>query len=499
MKRHPPYTTGSSQTRAIASAGRCAAAVGFAVATLFGFAQGTALGQTTGNSFDVPQTRLAPLATSSTPLGVQGAPSAAPPNYYGNAAPAGSSFDPYAGAPASGFIAPLNPAAAPGTGGLFGAPPASMPGGGFSPAPSSGMGGPIYGGVAAQPPPLLGSNSLFGGGSFLNAPVAAAPLAGGGYGQPMTYGQVGGYGAPYPGSPYPSSAYPSNAPSSLFPGGLIGPTQSFTPNFDPYRLIQRARFRHTYLSGNDDSDALSINDTDVALAFAIPQFLASTQPLYIAPSFSVHLWDGPESSTGADLPGSAYSAFLDFAWQSDPMRIVGAELGASVGAFSDFDTFTDDSVRVRGKGLGTFRVSPATTFKLGVYYYDRVKTKMLPAVGFFWRPDPFTKVDLFFPQPKYSRYMSTVGTHDVWWYLSGDYGGGSWTVERDGGGEDQVDINDIRLTLGFEWGQAERMRLGQRTWFFELGYVFDREIVYRRSPGDVKLDDAFLFRLGLGY
>ena len=34
----------------------------------------------------------------------------------------------------------------------------------------------------------------------------------------------------------------------------------------------------------------------------------------------------PSDSTGADLPGSAYSAFLDFGWQSDPNRIIGADL-----------------------------------------------------------------------------------------------------------------------------------------------------------------------------
>lgn len=307
------------------------------------------------------------------------------------------------------------------------------------------------------------------------------------------------YAAP-PAYSYPSSAYPSGSPSSLFPSGFLGPTSSYSPTFDPYRLIQRGRFRHTYIYDGDGNNDLSINDTDVALAFAIPSFLFSTQPLYIAPSFSLHLWDGPKSITGADMPRSAYSGFLDFAWMSDPNRMAGAELGVSLGVFSEFGVYTGDSFRVRGKGLGTFRLTPATTFKLGVYYYDRVDIKILPAFGWFCRPNPYTRVDLFFPQPKYARYISTVGTQDVWWYVAGEYGGGSWTIERDGGGEDQVDINDFRLLLGFEWGESERMRAGLRTWSFEFGYIGGRELVYRHNPADsIELGDTWMVRLGIGY
>ncbi|MCA9140846.1 MAG: hypothetical protein KDB00_28945 [Planctomycetales bacterium] len=461
--------------------------------------------QTAGSSLDVPQTRLAPL----------GAPVAAAPSEYGSpnygvpnygaagqtySPPPGlttsptSGFDPYASGPAAGYVQPSGPPALLGSG-LFNDASSTAPQGGlFAPAspPMTSFGTPIYGGLANQPPPLVNPGTLFGG-STAGGFSSVAPS--GAYAYPPT-----GYAAP-PSYGFPSSAYPSGSPSTLFPGGLFAGTPSFAPQFNPYRLIQRARFRHTFLYDGDGAKDLSINDTDVAFAFAVPQFLFSTQPLYIAPSFSLHLWDGPEETTNADLPGSAFSAFLDFAWQSDPNRIIGADLGVSVGAFSEFGVFNNDGLRIRGKGLGTFRITPASTFKLGIYYYDRVDIKLLPAVGLFWRPDPFTKVDLFFPQPKYSHYLSTVGTNDVWWYASGEYGGGSWTIERDNGDEDQVDINDIRLTLGFEWGESERMRAGLRTWFFEFGYVGGRELIYRHNPQDNLTDigDTWMVRLGMGY
>ncbi len=41
---------------------------------------------------------------------------------------------------------------------------------------------------------------------------------------------------------------------------------------------------------------------------------------------------------------------------------------------------------------------------------------------------------------------------DTWWYVGGYYGGGSWTVKRANGAKESIDINDLRLVLGLEWG-----------------------------------------------
>ena len=266
---------------------------------------------------DLPQTRLAPLANFGAPAnqgfqgaqgfqggqsfqGGQGFPNTqgfAPQANSGLVAPSltnppsGSLFDPYAAGPSVGMVQPT-----PGGsifGGLFGGQTQAAPGG---------VAGPVYGGPLTVVP-----QSQYGGPAF---------------------GTPGAFGAP-PGYVLPPSAYPSNTPSTLFPGGLFGPTGSFAPaidpSFNPYRLIQRARFRHTHLFSGEELDDIGINDTDVALAFAIPQFLYSSQPLFIAPSFSLHLWDGPSNATAADLPPSAYSAFVDFGWQSNPNQIIGVE------------------------------------------------------------------------------------------------------------------------------------------------------------------------------
>lgn len=182
------------------------------------------------------------------------------------------------------------------------------------------------------------------------------------------------------------------------------------------------------------------------------------------------------------------------------MKLWGAELGVRVGVFSDFDAISSDSIRVLGKGLGRLRLTPTTSLRAGVLYVNRNQIKLLPAGGLLWQPNPQTRFDIYFPDPKLSAYLSSIGQHDMWWYLSGFFGGGTWTVRRTSGASEAVDINDIRLNLGLEWGQNEMIRQGRRIGFAEAGYVFNRHLRYQRSrDDDLALRDAFFIRVGVGY
>lgn len=426
-----------------------------------------------------------------------------------------TTFDPYArgaGAGAPGIVA---------------SPPLA--------APSGGIGGSSFGGFptySGAPPALPGTGQSAVVGTFPsnptplnqpgiypnNSPSALFPGAYpannsgslfGGFFSNLYNGLFGSSGATYAGYPqtpvlppnynagvYPP-AYPGGAPSWNPPGTIFNGNGSYPQII---RFFQGPRFRHAYVHGNNDQDALMINDSELSLAFAIPNFFYSSQPLYLLPSFSLHQWDGPHPPATADLPALAYSAFLDAGWQSDPTRILGAELGLRVGMFSDFDTATSDSIRIMGRGIGRIRLTPRATLKLGVLYLDRNRIKLLPAGGLLWQPNPDTRFDLFFPEPKLAHYLSTIGNTDTWWYVGGYYGGGAWTVTRADSSTDSIDINDLRLVLGMEWGRNEQMREGRRRGFVEVGYVFDRELLYDRSPMDnLDLQDTIVVRAGIGY
>lgn len=263
--------------------------------------------------------------------------------------------------------------------------------------------------------------------------------------------------------------------------------------------MQGPKLQHGWLRGGDGDKSLDMNETDVAVSFAFPNFFHTGQPIYITPAFGLTLLNGPHSNTGADLPGQVYSGTLTADWQSDPVQIFSIDLGLTVGMFSDFDTNISDSFRVLGRGLAHFRLTPFTTLKGGVHVINRNRYTVLPAFGLLYTPTPMTRYDLFFPEPKLAHYFTTLGTQDIWAYIGGEYGGGSWTVERQSGVTEQVDINDIRITMGFEWGRSDLLRQGRRTGFAEIGYVFDRELVYKSKVGNMDPNDTFMIRAGIGY
>ena len=362
----------------------------------------------------------------------------------------------------------------------------------ITPAPSPGVGGsatlgpPSFDpyattpGFADSPPSLFPSQST--------TPYSTTPN----FTPPPTV-PYGGYGAPGIGA---------QAPPALFPGGLCGPAGCGLPGAAPVgalRLVQGVHFSHTWLAG-DEGFEVDINDSVISVPLAYPNFAFTGQPVIVAPTFALHLWDGPSPPSTADLPGQAYSAYLDVSWQSDPNRYFGVELGTRVGVFSDFETASVDSIRTQGLALVRTRLTPATTLRAGALYLDRNDIKILPAGGILWEPNPQTKFDIFFPRPKLAQYFTTLGTQDIWWYVAGEYGGGAWTIEREAGFEDQIDINDIRLILGLEWGPPYKFQQNARTGFFEVGYVGARELVYVETPTQsIDLNDTYMLRAGFEY
>ena len=270
---------------------------------------------------------------------------------------------------------------------------------------------------------------------------------------------------------------------------------NFQNNFLP-RVLERPRARQTWIVGNSDNQ-LNLNDLELATTLTLPNFLGSTQPLRISPGYIFHWIDGPDSTVdpGFDLPSRLNSIYLSFDHTTNPARNAGFENNLTVGFYSDYDNTSSDGIRVTGKLVGWSRVNEYTIGKLGVEYLDRIDRKLLPAFGVFMSPNPNIRWDLYFPRTKLAHRLPNLGDFEVWSYVGAEYGGGSWAIDRSDGTPDQADINDVRSFLGFEWMGPRRV-----TGFLEVGYVFDREIVYRSDPNNgLDVEDAFLFRSGLAF
>ncbi len=385
-------------------------------------------------------------------------------------------------------------------------------------APSTTLGTPQFDpysttpNAASQAPSLLSPSASAANSGAATTPFWQTPPSNQGsfiqpnYAQPVypqtPSPQIGTPNYQIPSPTYVPGGY-GQQPPVLFPNGL-GLPQVNLPQAQPgqyLRLFQDVRLTYTWVNGSDATNELDTNDVEIATTVNFPNFFHSAAPLQVSPGFVFHFWDGPSTGAGppafpSDLPSRVYSTYLDFGWQPMITPQFGADIDFSAGVYSDFDATNFDSVRFQGTGLFVLGLTPTMALKGGVTYLDRVETKLLPAGGVLWRPNPQTRFDVYFPKPKLAQYLTTIGNTDVWWYLNGEYGGGSWTVSRLGAGADRrVDINDIRAGGGFEWTCQTGLR-----GFVEAAYVFNRELVFASGPiSQLDLEDTFMLRGGLTY
>jgi len=380
--------------------------------------------------------------------------------------------------------------ATPGTSGLSGGP--SGPSGGATGSTQPGGGWTAPGTLPATPAPSSTPGLL-----------------------PVTPGAVPGPSVTYPGpgaiQPPPSAWDPYAPPGSMPPPALTSPSYSSSPTSPTMpdwampakmqRFLDELRMDYHYLSPRG-SKKFGTNDLELTSTFAFPMFYNTETPLRVTPGFAFHWWEGP-SQQGAVIPGilgrlppRVYDAYLDATWDPHVVGPLGAELGVRVGVYSDFQKVTSDSLRYMGHGLFVWDMPPNLTLKGGIVYLDRVRIKILPAGGVVWKPHKDLEFDLIFPYPKISRRMTTFGNTDWRIYVRGEYGGGSWAIKPDkiAGPVDQVDYNDLRCALGFEFERASRL-----SGLTEIGLAFDRELVVRSTGAKYSPSTTIFLRAGLVY
>ncbi len=355
-------------------------------------------------------------------------------------------------------------------------------------------------GVSFQQPPIPAQSNPFPYFPYQQpSPIQSLPVQT----APAPYAPYTPYQAPDPYGSGVQPVYPGYAPYNN--PTYQGTNSNWLPSIDWNKFrqdymtpfLERPRARQTYVYGRSKEDKLGINDIEIATTLTMQNFMGSQQPLRLTPGFIFHFWNGPNSiaNPGYDLPPHAYSIMLTFDHLTNPANQVGLESNFTVGYYSDFENHSSDGIRFTGRILGWTRLNHYTIGKLGIEYFDRVNLKMLPAFGVYMTPNADTKIDLLFPKSKLSHRIPNLNDTEAWVYVGAEYGGGSWVIERMGGMDDQVDINDVRAFAGIEWMGPLRV-----TGFFEAGYVFEREIRYRSAPGaPLELSDSFMIRSGFAF
>jgi hypothetical protein len=307
------------------------------------------------------------------------------------------------------------------------------------------------------------------------------------------------YGAapPVPLSQQPPLLLPDGAPVPCPPApyDVIASEEGYWAKTQ--RFLQELSFEYTFLYGqqSDPSD-FGLNRVELSSTFAFPMFYNIETPLLVTPGFAFNFLQGPLSTApgNPDLPPRVYDAYLDFAWYPRPYEWLGGELGFRTGVWTDFENVNSDSVRLLGRAVASVSTAPNFDVLFGVAYIDRVDIKLLPVAGVYYRPTPEWDLYVVFPNPKVRKYLTSIGNSKWFGFAAGEYGGGSWTVQRQNL-DDRIDYNDIRVSGGFEWETQSFIR-----GHIELGYAWDREIVFvSGNPPSFTPDGTFLIRAGVDF
>ena len=267
------------------------------------------------------------------------------------------------------------------------------------------------------------------------------------------------------------------------------PTESQRPPGARDGIFQKITFTETWLA-RGGGKGLGIHNFGTSVTFGFP-LPTPDSPLLIRPTFNLYLLDGPSAP---DLPPQVYEAGVQFRW----IRPLGErwvmDLAVMPGYYADFDTNSSDGVRVTGHGIALWNWSERTKVALGIVYLDRTDTSVVPAAGLIYTPHEDARLELIFPRPRFAWRTYGILGDDDWLYVAGEFGSGTWAIQRSAGGDDVVSYRDYRLVLGLE--RKPSLQLQSRV---EVAYIFGRKLEYESATSDFRPSDTVMLRFGLSY
>lgn len=281
-------------------------------------------------------------------------------------------------------------------------------------------------------------------------------------------------------------AYPGAAPGWI-PSAALPPIVTPPDTTHPARSVGWKSAKGSLTEVFGGSGSFGITSVDVRGTLEFGRFPG----LFVTPQFGWHLLAGPRAT---DLPARLYDVSLDLSMY----RPVGAawlfNVAVTPSLFTDGDNLSADAVRVLGRAMGYYTVSPALQWAAGIVYLDRTDLPVLPAFGAICQPRDDVRFELMFPKPRLAWRQFFSPLCEQWVYVTGELGGQSWGVVRASGADDIATYRDLRLVVG-----VERKMTSGSSWFVEGGYVFGREIEYESNVGGASLSDTGFVRAGAAF
>jgi len=253
-------------------------------------------------------------------------------------------------------------------------------------------------------------------------------------------------------------------------------------------FLQSVTIQSTWIAGSGDNIGMTEVSGSVTVGFPAP---TPKSPLLFTPGYGMFFLVGPES---VQAPATLYQAYLSTRWISQLSPKWSTVLSLTGGVYSDFQHDDADALRFSGMALFTYQWTPEFQIIMGAVALNRDDYPFFPALGLIWTPNENNRLELTFPRPRYLHCFNYGDGFEDWWYLSGEFGGGTWVVEHPLGETDALTLSDYRLILGIE-----RKTDGGGKSFIEVGYVFGRKLEYRDDPTELDMNDTIMLRSGWWY
>lgn len=171
---------------------------------------------------------------------------------------------------------------------------------------------------------------------------------------------------------------------------------------------------------------------------------------------------------------------------------------------TDFENTSSDMWRFRGNAFAFYTPQDDIQWIFGAVVTGRRDLPALPAIGLVWWPDECSKLDLTFPQPRFSRRLAETAGREWWGYTGMNLGGGTWAIEQSNGLNDELTYRAWRLVVGMESVPPGSKAPGSRgssgfSSYLEAGISLGREIEFERAPQTFTPDDVFYMGGGLRF
>jgi hypothetical protein len=214
--------------------------------------------------------------------------------------------------------------------------------------------------------------------------------------------------------------------------------------------------------------------------------------------YDLRLWDGPQtpaSFPAVNLPGAVHRIGWDFELKTVDQGPWNAVVAFNPSINSDFDgSLSSNAWNWDGRGALLYSPTRELTYVLGAAYWDRVDDRIIPWAGVVYRPNQYWQLDLVYPQLRVSMYVWDEFGFRTSLYGRAEYHSEAYEIRNAANDQrDKVEIDDWRALIGVNKDR------GDVAYFFEGGWVFGRNVIYKNAPHGFDPTSGAIIRAGLRF